>query len=322
MTFDATPAGFYGSATPVFDDGARVRLEARFGLSVDAWFDELPALLKNLGERWQLRWGPPIALGTVSVVLRCQDASGRSAVLKVSPDRPRIAHETRSLRRWDTPHAPSVLAFDEQAGALLIEAIEPGEPLVRTGRYPALEDVAALLRALHAGRAAASYPTLEDRVRALFTSCAALYDRHPDIHDRVPAALYERGRRLALRLARDGAPAVLVHGDLTPSNVLDGAIRLVAVDPAPCVGDGAFDAVDLLLWQLDDPKVLVARAEALATAGAGDAQRMLDWCTAFAGMTALDLACAPDTPAGRFALSLDLAERAPAERIAVFRAGR
>ena len=43
----------------------------------------------------------------------------------------------------------------------------------------------------------------------------------------------------------------MLHGDLTPGNILDGGTerRLVAIDPAPCLGDAAFDAVDLILWQ-------------------------------------------------------------------------
>jgi streptomycin 6-kinase len=42
----------------------------------------------------------------------------------------------------------------------------------------------------------------------------------------------------------------VLHGDLTPSNILDGGAErgLVAMDPAPCLGDAAFDAVDLILW--------------------------------------------------------------------------
>ncbi|OUC96640.1 hypothetical protein CA984_14275 [Streptosporangium minutum] len=43
-------------------------------------------------------------------------------------------------------------------------------------------------------------------------------------------------------------PAGLVHGDLHPGNVLDGGPRgLVVIDPRPCVGDPAFDAVDWVL---------------------------------------------------------------------------
>jgi streptomycin 6-kinase len=85
--------------------------------------------------------------------------------------------------------------------------------------------------------------------------------------------LYERGRRLATRLAEGVPPIALLHGDLTPSNTLDGGAQrgLVAIDPAPCFGDDlAFEAVDLLLWQADDVDTIAARAKLLAPAIGAD----------------------------------------------------
>ncbi len=97
---------------------------------------------------------------------------------------------------------------------------------------------------------------------------------------------------LANRLAQDDSPIVLLHGDLTSSNTLDGGPErgLVAIDPAPCRGDAAFDAVDLLLWQADDLEAIEARAERLAAASGLDAGRLLSWCVAFAAMSAMELA--------------------------------
>ena len=70
-----------------------------------------------------------------------------------------------------------------------------------------------------------------------------------------------------------------MHGDLTPRNVLDdGPPRgLVAVDPAPCLGDAAFDAVDLVFWLADNIETITARATALAKAAGADPHRLLSW---------------------------------------------
>jgi hypothetical protein len=57
-------------------------------------------------------------------------------VLKVSPNRARLADEAAALEGWHTVHTPAVLALDEQLGALLLEAIEPGTPLVVSSTYP------------------------------------------------------------------------------------------------------------------------------------------------------------------------------------------
>jgi streptomycin 6-kinase len=271
----------------------------RFGAGAAAWFDELPALLRTLVERWEIELGSPIPRGSVSVVVRCRLRDGRRGVLKVSPDRARLAGEAAALESWATPHTPAVLALDERLGALLIEGIEPGTALDESAAYPSLESVAELLTSLHtAGVPAPAYPPLEHRVAYLFDSSTKLYAADPELAERVPTELYERGRRLALRLAADAAPPVLLHGDLTPSNILDGGERrgLVAIDPAPCRGDAAFDAVDLVFWQASEIETIERRSDELAGAIGARPERLLAWCTAFAGMTALELASSPDAP--------------------------
>lgn len=256
-----------------------------------------------------------IPRGSMSVVIRCRMTSGRPAVLKVSPDRTRLANEGAALDRWTTIHTPSVLAVDESVGALLIEAIEPGIPLVDSLIYPRLESVAELLTSLHAtGAPDPSYPPLAHHVAYLFNSGARPYKRRPELVDMVPPELYERGRRLATRLVERVLPTALLHGDLTPNNILDGGNQrgLVAIDPAPCLGDDlAFEAIDLLLWQADDVDMIAARAEQLAPAIDVDARRLLDWCTAFAGMAALELAEAPNSPRERIEAAVTLANQAP-----------
>jgi streptomycin 6-kinase len=124
--------------------------------------------------------------------------------------------------------------------------------------------------------------------------------------------VYERGRRLATRLAEHTSPPVLLHGDLTPVNIVDGGTRrgLVALDPAPCLGDAGFDTVDLMFWQADDVGTIAARVTDLATAIELDADRMLDWCVAFAGMIALELAASPNPSKERIHAYLNLASRA------------
>ena len=148
-------------------------------------------------------------------------------------------------------------------------------------------------------------------MRYLFDASVKLYHRHPHVEAVVPPDLYERGRALATRLARHDLPTVLLHGDLTPSNVLDGGAErcLVAIDPAPCLGDAAFDAVDLILWQADDLETIQARAERLAAATGMEARRLLAWCAAFAGMSALEMA-SQGAPGARIEALLRLASQA------------
>jgi streptomycin 6-kinase len=272
---------------------ARQRLVRRFGDGVQSWLDELPARLLVLRARWSLDLDSVIPKGSMSVVIRCRTRQGQRAVLKISPDRDRMAREITALAHWSTPHVPTVLRTDPAMGALLMEEIEPGTPLQDVGTYPGLNDVAQLLTALHTqGTPDLAFPSVAERVAFLFAAWARERQRDPTQVAVVPPELFGSGRRLALRLAADPSRTVLLHGDFTPVNLLDGGEGrgLVAIDPCPTLGDPAFDAIDLLWWQADDLDTIRRRAEVLAPAIGVAATRLLDWCTAFAGMVAADLA--------------------------------
>ena len=301
------------SPVPSLDAGVRQRLAVRFGDQVEGWFSELAGVLGLLSDRWQVEFDSAIPRGSVAVVIRCRMSDGSAAVLKISPDRRRLALEAAALQRWTTGHTPAVLALDAQLGALLLEAIEPGTPVDSTLAYPTLGSMAGSLNSLHVdGTRDSAYPAVAQRITYLFDSSAKLYELHPEWAEIVSPELYEQGRQQAARLAQDGSPTVLLHGDLTPSNMLDGGERraLVAIDPAPCLGDAAFDAVDMLLWQADDVATIRARATSLAPAIAVEVGRLTAWCTAFAGMTALELAGSPQTPHARIEAAVHVASGA------------
>jgi len=278
---------------PQLDEAVRRRLTARFGDQIQSWFAGLPPVLITLADRWQLQFGSFMPDGSMSVVIRCQMSDGRAAVLKLCPDRARLANEAAALARWATVHVPSVFAVDERLGALLIEAIEPGPSLTASQTYPPWHSIADLLNSLHtSGVPDPSCPSVSQRSEDLFYSWATARRLGAEWVEVVPPELFERGRRLAIKLASDTSTTVLLHGDLTPRNILDGGNQrgLVGIDPAPCLGDAAFDAVDLLLWQSDSVEAIIKRAELLAAAADLNANRLVDWCTAFAGMVAEEVA--------------------------------
>jgi streptomycin 6-kinase len=229
----------------------------------------------------------------MSVVIRCRTADGRPAVLKISPDRRRVAEEAAALAWWKTVHVPAVLAVDERVGGLLIEAVEPGTPLAESvAAYPRPESLAALMTSLHVQSVPDySFRPVAERIAHLYESGRKNYERRPQLATLIPPKLYERGCQLAMRLSADAPTTVLLHGDLTPVNVLDGGERgMVVIDPAPCLGDPAFDAIDIVLWQAEDVKTITTRVEQLAPTIGVEAGRLFRWCAAFAAMTALEIA--------------------------------
>src|SRR4051794_41305321 len=95
---------------PEIDATTRDRLTARFGSEVDAWFAQLPVLLAAVSEKWDLTYDAPILRGSTSVVIRCRLPDKRRCVLKVSPDRARLALEAAALVDWPSRKVPDLLA--------------------------------------------------------------------------------------------------------------------------------------------------------------------------------------------------------------------
>lgn len=235
------------------------RLVSRFGPGVVAWVDALPARIDRLARRWNLAVVRPL-VGNTSHTLYCHRRGTTPVVLKLVPELDLVAEEHAALAAWSgSPSVVRVLEVDLGEGALLLEHLEPGTP-VRGADGGRVADLLAGLRR----PAPEGFRPLADRVDLMFS---LLQRRTPGYYDRAHSA--------ALALADDRVPPALLHGDLHPDNVLDAGPRgLVAIDPRPCVGDPAFDAVDFA-FDGGDP---YARAEELSAVV--DPERLLAWCRA------------------------------------------
>jgi len=277
------------------DDARMVReitacLSLRFGPQVAAWCSRVPALADELAAQWELRLGETYAYGASSVVLHCSQPGGAGAVLKLSPDPPFLADQAAMLRLFaPSGKVPTVLAADAAAGAVLLEAIEPGTGADELPEHPSPQTWGSLIVALHRAAAPpAGFP------RDLRGRCDEFFARigrrlaEPAIGQQVRPADLDRGTsRYGLLLAT--APSqVLLHGDLHLGNVLDGgpARGLVAIDPRACVGDPCFDAVDYALDGAGRDGV-GNRCAALAPAAGLDLDRLHAWCRAIAPIIAI-----------------------------------
>ncbi len=248
-----------GGARRGGDPPSTDRLVSRFGTGVLTWVDGLPQRVDRLARRWDLTVVRPLS-GNTSHTLLCHRGGGTPVVLKLVPERELAAEEFAALSAWaSSPVVVRVLEVDLAEGALLLEGLEPGT----AARGATAAQVGELLGGLHRP-APEGFRTLADRVDFMF---ALLRRRRPGYYDRAHAA--------ALALAEDPVEPVLLHGDLHPDNVLDAGPRgLVVIDPRPCVGDPAFDAVDFA-FEGGDP---FTRAGELS--GVVDGERVLAWCRA------------------------------------------
>lgn len=253
-----------------------------------AWLDGLPALVDRARRRWDLALGDPFPSGSASWCAPARDAAGRDLVLKLSFPHDEARDEAAVLRAWGGRGAVRLVDADLGDWALLLDRVRPGTPL-RADRTPAvrrLADAADVLRALHAAPAPPGLPALGDVARRLADMAAERADRARRAGLRLdPGLLRAADATLRGAAVPGGAPAVPLHGDYNPGNLLrsdgdGGAAAWVAIDPKALTGDPAYDVWPLLEqvadpWRAPDPVgtlrdrlVLVAERAGLDAAGA------------------------------------------------------
>lgn len=298
---------------PVIDiEGIHTRLARRFGPEVSGWCAGLPELLDDLAGQWGLRLGQPWARGGTSVVLPCESDGGGLLVLKLSPDVKIAADEATALDAWTaSEHVVTLQDADLDHGALLLERVLPGTRLAdEPGRWT-LEDVVPVLsglwRQISRPDAGSGLPELRERADFVFEFTSRRLEQHSAVARRVSPDVVEGSRNLARALAGTG-PVRLVHGDLHPGNVLRGGNGrgLVVIDPRPCLGDPAFDAVDWVLPGGGGEQAVRQRINWLAGRVDGlDQDRAWGWCRALAVVLAVALLIGrDDDPAGEEMLAM------------------
>jgi streptomycin 6-kinase len=274
----------------VLDEGARERLITRFGAGVDAWCAALPGLVEMYCLRWHLEPDQALSGNSFRMFIGRQHGS-RGVVLKLTPD-PAIANEEAiALRAWSaTPHAVDLLDADLEAGALLLENIEPGTKVSDEPQVPPVNEIAELLTGLRetARYDAGQLATLTEGMESMFSRIAGLLG-NPQVSPIVAPHVLDDGHERARELASNG-PQGLIHGDLHLSNILRaGRTRgLVAIDPRPGVGDLTFDAIDWTLDRATSVDEIHERIERLCTLVPGlNRDRLWGWCQATAAALAI-----------------------------------
>jgi streptomycin 6-kinase len=248
----------------------------------EQWLDDLPALVSELEQRWNIRVGAPLTGGHVAYVTEATTTDGDPVVLKVrlplplEPDAAR--REIAALRLADGEGCAALLRDDPDLNAMLLERLgasllDLGLPMVR--RHEILCDTAARMwrPATDVG-----LPTGADRARDLATWIAKTWED-------LDRPCTERAVEQALACARhresahDNERAVLVHGDVHGLNALQADVRFKLIDPIGLVAEAEYDLGTLMRG---DPEALLAfdpreQARWLAARTGRDAKAIWEW---------------------------------------------
>lgn len=259
---------------PVVQNKARVAGAQR-------WLDELPSLVAELEQRWQITTGAVFSDGTEALVLAAHRADETPAVLKlmVPRDHDAATHEITVLRLADGHGCVRLLEDDVALGALLLERL--GRSLFQIGLPVARRHEILCATASEVWRPApgCGLPSGAEKGRWLIDHISRLWDEldRPCSERVVAHALACAERRIA---AHDDERAVLVHGDVHQWNALEhpsGGFTLV--DPDGLLAEAEYD---LGILMREDPVDLLAgdpwdRAHQLAERTGLDATATWQW---------------------------------------------
>jgi streptomycin 6-kinase len=201
------------------------------------WLGQLPGLLDEVVERWQLSIGDAFPDASASLTLRARRVDGESVVLKLQYPHREAEHEAAALAQWDGNGAVCLLAHDPDRHALLLELCEPGTPLFELDQDAALDVLVELLPRLWQP-SDQPFSSLADEAAHWAATLPEVWARagRPFEPDLLAAALDAIDELVSTQ-----GEEVLLHQDLHTGNVLSAAREpWLAIDPKPLLGEREF----------------------------------------------------------------------------------
>ncbi|MGH9881632.1 MAG: aminoglycoside phosphotransferase family protein [Pyrinomonadaceae bacterium] len=236
---------------------------------------------------------------------------GAPVVLKITKQQGDEWHAGEVLQAFNGQGA--VRVYESDAGAVLLERLEPGRQLVELVQRGQDDEATGILgdvmRQLVHHVSPTHCPTVLDWARG--------FDRYLASGDRqIPVGLVNEARDLYQRLAGSQRATMLLHGDLQHYNVLfDSARGWVSIDPKGVVGELEYEVGAILRNPVEQPDLLAStttierRLDILVKALSLDYARTISWSFAQAALPAIweiedSYSIAPDNFALRLAHTL------------------
>jgi streptomycin 6-kinase len=249
-------------------------------------------VLREVATRWGLTVGAPFPDLSFNYVAPATRADGTRCILKVSRFIPDTRNEIAALRLWDGDGCCRLLAADEDLGALLLEALEPGTMLTEVAAVD--DDEATRIAARIARQLWRPVPSGEKGLRSLDSWCDAFYRNRDRIQAGAPGFpldLFRQADSLRAGLLASTNEPVVLHGDLHHYNILRAQrAKWLAIDPKGAAGDRCFDVCQFLRnpWPgPDDPHVNARRLDIFCEELGLDRERAKAWCLVHAVLDAL-----------------------------------
>lgn len=259
------------------------RIMAAFGPEGESWLKTLPATIQDRGADWSLTLQPPFKDMNYNYVAPAVRADGSRVVLKIGVPNPELYTEIKALRLFDGRGIVKLLETDLNAGAMLLEHLDPGLPVFNLDDDERATSAAChVMRELHqVASPIDDFPTIAawagglGRLRSEFEGGTGPF----------PRAIVERAESDLSDLMSSMGEPTLLHGDLHHWNILSSQREpWLAVDPKGLIGEPEYETgawlrnpFPQILERGNPVEIIKRRVDQFATELGFDRHRILAW---------------------------------------------
>jgi len=206
------------------------RVRDTFGQAGIKWIHHFPTLLKEISERWSLTLLPPFDNLSYNYVVPVIRKDGTQAVLKLGVPNKELTTEIEVLHLMQGRGTVQLFESDHELGALLLERLIPGRPVLELADDEAATSIA--LQWMEQGWEPVpeghSFPTVSDWAKGF----QRLRNEFEGTTGPFPEDLVFKAERVFQDLLGSMSDPVLLHGDLHHWNILSAEREpWLAIDP-------------------------------------------------------------------------------------------
>jgi streptomycin 6-kinase len=241
------------------------------------WIVHLPSSVGSLCDKWELSLDENRIFHGYNALVLLVRRHEEPLALKLTWPPAGMTDEAQALTAWDGQGMVQMVAVDEDAGAMLLERLNPDRTLMSLPPFEAAGVAGRLLR-----RLTIPAPPGFRSIRTLIgASGRTLVERHERLGHPMPAAWVHQAVEIAQYLQDHADTASLIHTDLHYDNILAGAREpWLAIDPRAAAAEPEA-AVPELMWTRDDymesDDSICRMLAATADAGELDLARARQW---------------------------------------------
>ncbi|MDB5023043.1 MAG: kinase [Mucilaginibacter sp.] len=224
-----------------------------YGKTGEKWLAGLDGLIDHCLHKWRLKLLPAKKL-SYNFVVPVVFENGSKAILKLGVPGAWIMSEIAALKAFNGIGFCKLLDAEPEKGVMLLENIEPGEPLnILCDDAAATKIVAGLINDMQQANPVSDYP---------FQTAANWYNNLVNLHEEfdniVPQYLFTQAIAAYKSLETHLQDQRLLHGDLHQENILSaGTGKWKAIDPKGIIAETACELTPYLMNDLNGKDISV-----------------------------------------------------------------